>query len=1544
MIRRLAYSKYFLTFIIIVSLLFVNYTIFFIDADASSPWIQSDWSGGEGQQAWSNTDQYLSGSNVDDSVADQVSIIAKNSWYDPDWSARKTILVDNPAGSTLTNFQVYVFVDTQALILGSKLKADCSDLRFTTDDNIDIPYWIATAPTANTCNRASTKVWLNLPTISSSGETLYMYYSNPAASAVSNGDNVFLKFGDFTTGSSLPSGWVKTDVGGKSGTATVGGGALTLTNTNGLDVWQNTYEATHAYPNSTVNGAFVAETVVNTFSGSPDPWAKAGITVQNSVAAVTSNGQALVSITNGNGINFQWLTSGTYLAADTGVATGTYTLPLYLKLIKNTSNQYTAYYSSNGTNWTIRGSAQTAFGSSANQYVTLFVTPHNGSSTATATFPVFYVRKYTATEPVVYPPVNEESSYENSNTILSSIFDTEHIDGANWGTVEYTATIPANSNLKVKVRTGNMSDLSDATDFASCDPVVSGYDISSNSCVNDLDRYVQYQVTMSITSASGTTPILEDIAIAFSEGDLDLPTASFWTQSDWVGGDGQTNWLDTTSYLSSSSIIDSSAGEVTLENKDLGDGADGAITITSGQTIPIDTTAIAAGRSSADAVNFNISSFLPSGSNVVSLSTTHTGLDIGDEVLIINLKGISTSYDGVGKYETKRITAINGTALTLDGNLKNSYDGNTQRVMLQRVPNYTDVTVQSTATFTVSAYDNTTGKGGVLFFRANGTVLLANNSTISANGKGYLGGVTGSGGTGGNTYNGVGGSGAAVGTTSLQGGAGGSRPSPTPTVGTIGGGGGGGDGGDGGGGGGGAGYGTVGTGGIGFLFLNSGCNGDGHENGQPGSGTVGGNGGYNCGVSTGGGGGGTYGSPELSQLFLGSAGGAGGSYNGAGGAGGRGGGIIFIAANILDNSAGGFIYNNGNAGGAPAGSSQGGGGGGAGGSIAIKANNVTLGTGLITATGGAAGSNKAGTGGSGRIALLAYNSVSGSSTPNYNTGIDEYKTSGSLTSSIFDTTFNIGAHWGILQYTVTGNSNTPVSVKVRTSNDAAMTGATDFSACDAIASGAPLITSDCVNEGDRYIQYHVDFVTYDSFTTPSLESISIEYYSTDLDVPLLTMDAFAPNPTDDLTPSFTGSVSDDLSIISSVEFQVDSTLGAWTSCVSDDGTFNSLGEDFTCNVSTPLDDGSHVIYFRTSDSSGNMTDIGSYPFIEFDIISDSAAPALSVNPLPFNPIYTATPSFYGQATEAVGTVFNVEFQIDSLVGTWTSCASSDGSFDESQESFVCIVDTILSNGQHTAYFRATDSNNVTTDNSSVFSIAFNVQVNPTSNSSSSGGQTSVIENPDDSIPEIKIAKDINNPNLYLITVSDNFPLVISNVVIVTDNITVISKTCTKPSNYTIYCILEVSGKGDFRVIATDSSNLTREVRYEIAQDGTGTIIDEQTEKPPVIEVPTNNETSNPPVTNTGSNNDNNTSNNNNSGYNYINETNPNDTEDNNGDIVIDEDYVYINPNQPVVNEVPKVDKTFADKIVQSAPLIMPVTLVTLPFLPVILVFFLFWLI
>ena len=43
-----------------------------------------------------------------------------------------------------------------------------------------------------------------------------------------------------------------------------------------------------------------------------------------------------------------------------------------------------------------------------------------------------------------------------------------------------------------------------------------------------------------------------------------LAASSPWTQTDWVGGSGQTSWSDSTKYSSASSITDSIAGQVTL--------------------------------------------------------------------------------------------------------------------------------------------------------------------------------------------------------------------------------------------------------------------------------------------------------------------------------------------------------------------------------------------------------------------------------------------------------------------------------------------------------------------------------------------------------------------------------------------------------------------------------------------------------------------------------------------------------------------------------------------------------------------------------------------------------------------------------------------------------------------------------------------------------------------------------------------------------------------------------------------------------------------
>jgi streptogramin lyase len=71
------------------------------------------------------------------------------------------------------------------------------------------------------------------------------------------------------------------------------------------------------------------------------------------------------------------------------------------------------------------------------------------------------------------------------------------------------------------------------------------------------------------------------------------------------------------------------------------------------------------------------------------------------------------------------------------------------------------------------------------------------------------------------------------------------------------------------------------------------------------------------------------------------------------------------------------------------------------------------------------------------------------------------------------------------------------------------------------------------------------------------------------------------------TPTLPGTVTDSISPISLVQYQMDSTSGEWSSCVSTDGAFDEISEDFTCQITPSLSDGSHTIYVRASDSAGN---------------------------------------------------------------------------------------------------------------------------------------------------------------------------------------------------------------------------------------------------------------------------------------------------------------------------------------------------------------------
>ena len=97
-------------------------------------------------------------------------------WYNSSWLYRRSISVGNP-GSTLTNEDVLIEVDTATLVTASKLQADCDDLRFIdSDDSTPLAYWVEGG-----CNTSTTHIWVQIPTLNSGGETIYMYYGNTSA-------------------------------------------------------------------------------------------------------------------------------------------------------------------------------------------------------------------------------------------------------------------------------------------------------------------------------------------------------------------------------------------------------------------------------------------------------------------------------------------------------------------------------------------------------------------------------------------------------------------------------------------------------------------------------------------------------------------------------------------------------------------------------------------------------------------------------------------------------------------------------------------------------------------------------------------------------------------------------------------------------------------------------------------------------------------------------------------------------------------------------------------------------------------------------------------------------------------------------------------------------------------------------------------------------------------------------------------------------------------------------------------------------------------
>jgi hypothetical protein len=326
-----------------------------------------------------------------------------------------------------------------------------------------------------------------------------------------------------------------------------------------------------------------------------------------------------------------------------------------------------------------------------------------------------------------------------------------------------------------------------------------------------------------------------------------------------------------------------------------------------------------------------------------------SGLVAGTTIIVHQATG-----NGAGTWETRRIASVDGSTITLTRSLAATYTTSGSTVaQAVRVHEYTTATLTG-GTLTAPDWDGSTG--GILAIHASEAVVLQ-GGTLQLSGKGFRGQGHGcfyrcTDGKSGESPSGPMGTGTSPARNGMAGG-GGQRGQDCAA-------------------GGGGGYGAAGA--PGANGSGGSCAPAGHKGGQ------GGNAGGNADTST--------------LILFGGAGGEGGGDEDGGnpGKGGDSGGILILkaptitvtGANVQLNGSGGANGNQGSCGGHGCGMS--GGGGGAGGGAYLVAEDVALGSGKITSTGGGGGactcggSYNGGTGAVGRIAVRAQN-IAGTTSP-----------------------------------------------------------------------------------------------------------------------------------------------------------------------------------------------------------------------------------------------------------------------------------------------------------------------------------------------------------------------------------------------------------------------------------------------------------------------------------------------------------------------------------------------------------------------------------
>ncbi|MBO0868290.1 MAG: carbohydrate-binding protein [Micromonosporaceae bacterium] len=146
---------------------------------------------------------------------------------------------------------------------------------------------------------------------------------------------------------------------------------------DGTDTWQGDDAYGAVYLPGALGSSGTA-TVRLDHQDATDQWAKAGLMMRSDMTgAGRAGGYAMVALTPGNGVAFQWDSDGNgSLDQNINTGAGTATGPIFLRLQRD-GGTVTAAYSTDGTTWTVVGTA-TVPGVTSTEDTGVFATAHAG--------------------------------------------------------------------------------------------------------------------------------------------------------------------------------------------------------------------------------------------------------------------------------------------------------------------------------------------------------------------------------------------------------------------------------------------------------------------------------------------------------------------------------------------------------------------------------------------------------------------------------------------------------------------------------------------------------------------------------------------------------------------------------------------------------------------------------------------------------------------------------------------------------------------------------------------------------------------------------------------------------------------------------------------------------------------------------------------------------------------------------------------------------------------------------------------------------------